>query len=270
MNFFQVKTPQPSVQPEVLFSIGSLPVSNAMVLGVLISATLLVLFFFLKRKYNLLPGKGQSLVEIAVESFLNLIMQITGDRKKAEQLLPLIGTILIFFGISNLITLIPGVASITYNGTALLRTPTNDFNMTFTVALGIIILAQIMSLKTFGFFGHLGKYFKFKEVFVGFRQGIGKGLVSLIDFAVGLLDIISELAKVLSLSLRLFGNMYAGEVLAAVLLGAFAAVIPTVWLAMNVLVGVLQAMVFGALAAAYYSQAVQVMEETMGAQEATA
>ncbi|MBT6334908.1 MAG: F0F1 ATP synthase subunit A, partial [Candidatus Magasanikbacteria bacterium] len=72
------------------------------------------------------------------------------------------------------------------------------------------------------------------------------------------------LAKVLSLSLRLFGNMYAGEVLAAVLLGAFAFAVPTVWLAMNVLVGVLQAMVFGALSAAYYTQAVKQMEEVTG------
>jgi len=73
---------------------------------------------------------------------------------------------------------------------------------------------------------------------------------------IGLLDIVSEFAKVISLSLRLFGNMYAGDVLAAILLGTLAIAVPAPWLAMNLLVGVLQALVFGALTAAYYSLAV--------------
>ena len=78
-----------------------------------------------------------------------------------------------------------------------------------------------------------------------------------------LLDIVSEVAKVVSLSLRLFGNMYAGDVLAAILLGAFAAIVPVPWLAMNLLVGVLQAMVFGSLTAAYYTLAIEKPDEVL-------
>ncbi|MBT3419158.1 MAG: F0F1 ATP synthase subunit A [Candidatus Magasanikbacteria bacterium] len=262
--FFQVDAAQPTVQPEAIFSIGSLTVTNAMMLGACITISVLVFFFVASRRLKLKPTSSQSFLEMMVEAFLGLIEQITGNRKAAEQLLPLIGTIFLFFGISNLITLIPGLASITYNEVPLFRSPTNDFNMTFTIALGIVLLSQVMSIKSFGLFAHLGKYVKIKEVVAGFRQGFGKGLISIIDFAIGLLDVVSELAKVLSLSLRLFGNMYAGEVLAAVLLGAFAFAVPTVWLAMNVLVGVLQAMVFGALSAAYYTQAVKQMEEVTG------
>ena len=165
-----------------------------------------------------------------------------------------------FFGVSNLIGLIPGVTAFTYNGAPLLRTPTNDFNMTFSIALAMIILTQVVSIKEFGLFGHLGKFIKVKEVIVGFRHGFKSGIMSIVDFVLGLLDIISEIAKVFSLSLRLFGNMYAGEVLMVVLLGAFAVAVPSIWLAMNLLVGVLQAMVFGALTAAYYGLAVQKME----------
>ena len=82
-------------------------------------------------------------------------------------------------------------------------------------------------------------------------------MLAIIDFLIGLLDIISEVAKVISLSLRLFGNMYAGEVLAGVVLGAFALIVPTPLVAMSILVAVLQAVVFGSLTAAYYTLAVQ-------------
>ena len=175
----------------------------------------------------------------------------------AKDLLPLIGTLFLFIGLSNIIGLIPGLTAIVYNGVPVFRTPTNDFNMTFSIATAMIILTQFASMKRFGFFGHLSKYFKFGHVIRSFKKGFGAGAISIIDFLIGLLDIISEFAKVISLSLRLFGNMYAGEVLAAVLLGVFAIVVPAPWTAMNLLVGFLQAMVFGALTASYYVLAVE-------------
>jgi len=158
------------------------------------------------------------------------------------------------------VTLIPGLSAITYNGVSIFRTPTNDFNMTFSIALAMVILANIMSIRDFGLFGHIGKFVKIKEVVEGFRKSIGAGLLAIIDFFIGLLDIVSEFAKVISLSLRLFGNMYAGEVLAAIFLGALAILIPAPWTAMNLLVGILQAMVFGSLTAAYITLAIATQE----------
>ena len=161
----------------------------------------------------------------------------------------------------NLIALLPGLTAITYNGLPLFRTATNDFNTTFALAMAVVILTHIVSLKQFGLFGHLGKFFKFKEVYLGFKKGIGEGVLSIIDFLIGLLDIVSEVAKVISLSLRLFGNMFAGDILTVILFGALAVLAPIPWLAMNLLVGVLQALVFGALSAAYYTLAIEVAEE---------
>lgn len=254
---FQIQSAQPNVQPEKLFEIGSLAISNAMITGVFVTVIFLFFALYVKRSVRLQVGGFQTLVEMTVESFLNLIQSITGNRKAAEQLLPLIGALFLFIGFGNLIALIPGVTSFTYEGTPLFRTATNDFNMTFSIALAMIILTQIASLRSFGFFGHLGKYFKFKGIFTGFKQGLGAGVLAIVDFLIGLLDIISEIAKVISLSLRLFGNMYAGDMLAAILLGALAIMVPAPWLAMNLLVGVLQALVFGALTAAYYTLAVE-------------
>lgn len=254
---FQVHAEQATIQPEMVFSIGEFYITNAMLLGVVVTVCFTVFSFVMSRRLKIIPNKKQTIMEIAVVAFLNLLTQIGGSRKAGEKILPLVGTIFLFFGVSNLIGLIPGLTSITFNSIPLFRTPTNDFNMTFSVALAVVVITQIASINEFGVMGHVNKFIKIKEVIMGFRHGIRSGLMTLIDFAIGLLDIISEIAKVMSLSLRLFGNMYAGEVLAAILLGAFALAIPTVWTAMNVLVGVLQALVFGALTAAYYSLAIQ-------------
>lgn len=259
--FLQVPAAQPTVQPEVLFSIGGLPVTNAMMLAGTITISLLIFTLFVSRKPKLAPTKLQSAIEILVEGIIDLLESITGKRKSAVQLLPLIGALFVFIGLGNLVALFPGVTSLTYEGTSVFRTATNDFNLTFSIALAMVIYTNYASLKEFGIFGHLGKFFKFKEVFIGFRKGLGEGVLSIVDFLIGLLDIISELAKVISLSLRLFGNMFAGDVLAAILLGALAVAVPAPWLAMNLLVGVLQALVFGALTAAYYSLAVARMDE---------
>lgn len=259
---FQVAVENPGVQPEIIGSIGSFPITNAMLLAALVTLLFLLLGLYTKKHSKLVPSKFMIMLEETVKSFQTLLMQITGNERMAAQLLPLIGALFLYMGVGNLIGLVPGLTAITHDGAAIFRTPTNDFNTTFSIALAMVILTQIMSIRQFGLLGHLGKFFKFKDVFLGFKKGIGDGFIAIIEFLVGLLDIISEIAKVVSLSLRLFGNMYAGEVLMAVLLGAFAIAIPSAWLAMNLLVGVLQAMVFGALTAAYYTLAVEVAEST--------
>lgn len=254
--WFQHKSEVAPIQPDILGNVFNIPVTNAMLMGVFVTVLILIVSLVIRFRAKLFPSRFQTAVEIMVEGFLGLTEQILGSRELGKKMLPLIGTIFVFFGVSNLIGLIPGLTAITYGEVSLFRTPTNDFNMTFSVALAMVVLMQFASMKEFGFFGHLGKFFKIKDVVLGFRKSIGDGMIAIIDFLIGLLDIISEFAKVISLSLRLFGNMYAGEVLAAILLGAFALVVPSTYLVMNILVGVIQALVFGALTAAYYQLAV--------------
>lgn len=259
--FLQVPVEQPPVQPETLFHIGNFPVTNAMMLAGALTIALFLFTFFATRKPKLAPSKLQSVVEMLVEGFVGLLESIAGSKKNAIKLLPLIGALFVYIGLGNLVALFPGVTSLTYDGVSVFRTATNDFNFTFSIALAMVIYTNYASLREFGIFGHLGKFFKFKEVYLGFKSSIGDGVLAIVDFLIGLLDIVSELAKVISLSLRLFGNMFAGDVLAAILLGTLALAVPAPWLAMNLLVGVLQALVFGALTAAYYSLAVARMDE---------
>lgn len=260
--FFQVVTEKPSIQPEAIFSIGQFPVTNAMMMGACITIIFFFLFATTTRKAAHKPGVFQAIMELFVEAVLVLLESITGSKEKAKQIFPLIGTLFVYIGFANIITLlVPFITSLTYEGVSVFRTPSNDFNFTFSIALAMVVLTQFAAIRTHGIFGYIGNFIKVKSVINGFKQGIGAGFTSLIDVFVGLLDIISEIAKVISLSLRLFGNMFAGEMLAAIIIGSFAFAVPSVWMAMNLLVGVLQALVFGALTAAYYSLATEVEEE---------
>jgi len=245
-----------NIGPDAIAMIGNFKIVNSTLMILLITLLLLLVYVVYVRKFKERPSGTQSFMEILYENIASFVDQITGSRERSDAILPLIGTLFIFLGISNLVGLIPGLTSITIGDAPLFRSPTADFNLTFTLALGAVVGIQIVSLQKNGLFKYLGQYFKVGHVVKSFKEGIGKGFTSLIDFGVGLLDVVGELAKVVSLSLRLFGNIYAGEVLAVILVGALAWVVPAAWTAMNVLVGVIQALVFGSLVAAYYTLAV--------------
>ncbi|MCD8527739.1 MAG: F0F1 ATP synthase subunit A [Candidatus Pacebacteria bacterium] len=202
------------------------------------------------------PGSFQVAVESIYEGIVGLIDQITNNTNRSQKIFPVIGAMLVYLAIANLIGLIPGIESLTFNDTPLFKTPTADFNTTFGLALGAIIVINGISIMEWGPFGFAGRFVPLHKIYYGFKKGIGAGFMSIIDLLLGLLDIIGELAKIISLSLRLFGNMYAGQVLSVILLGAFAYIIPSIWLAMNLFVGILQAMVFASLVAAYYMLAI--------------
>ncbi len=241
-----------SIHPDTIIDLGFFHIVNTTLLSIFITLVFLIIGVATYRKHKLKPGNFQSLSEIIYESILSLISQITGSIKIAEKILPVIGSVFVYIAVANLIGLIPGLTSITYDGYSIFRGPTSDFNTTFGLALGAVIFLQFISIKDLGVLGYLGKFFQFKELFYGFRKSVGDGFIAIINFFVGLLDIVGELAKVVSLSLRLFGNMYAGDVLATLILGAFAFVLPITWSFMSLVSGVVQSVVFGSLIASYY------------------
>ncbi len=254
--FWRVESSIPTLQPETIFMIGSFPVTNSLLMINLITLLLIVGVVLLNRTMKLRPGKAQAAVELFYEGIASLVNQITNNQKVTNRILYMIGALFVFVGIANLIGFVPGLTSITYNGEALFRSATSDFNTTFGLALVMLLLVQAQAIADAGVFGYIGKFIQVKAVVNGFRQGIGAGALGLVEFFIGLLDIISEIAKVISLSMRLFGNIYAGEILMVIILGGFAYGLPALWMAMSMFVGVIQALVFGALIAAYYGSVV--------------
>ena len=255
--FFQITGEIPNIQPETIFHIANFPVTNSLLMINLIILLLIVFLIWFNKIIKVKPGKAQTVIEMFLDSIMNLINQITNKREVSEKIFPMIATLFIFIGISNLIGLIPGLTSITAGDVALFRTPTTDFNTTFSIATALLILVQIQSIIDWGLLGYIGRFIQVKGIWIGFRKSIGEGMVAIINFLIGLLDIVSEIAKIISLSVRLFGNIYAGEILMVIIMGGFAYALPAVWLGMNLFTGIIQSLVFGALIAAYYGTALK-------------
>lgn len=259
MNFLQIKHGIPGIEPEIIFKVFGYPVSSSTLFSFFILLLLVCFVYFSVRKFKSVPGKFQTIVEMLYEAIDNFITSIVG-KERAGMVLPIVGSLFVYVGVSNLIGIIPGLNSFTYSGIEIFRVPTTDFNTTVGLAIGSVIFLQVVSIMDFGFWGHLGKFFKFKEVFLGFKKSISSGVMAIIDFFVGILEFIGEFTRIISLSFRLFGNMYAHEVLAVIIMGAFAYVLPAVWSTMGLLVGVVQALVFGSLIAVYYSLSIKSAE----------
>lgn len=257
LGFERALTP---IQPEIVFEVFGFGIANSTLMIMFIALLFLAIGIFAVPKFKLIPGTFQSILEMVYESILGLVQQITGSREHAEKIFPIIATILVYFALANVIAIVPGLTDITYKGTAIFRTPTSDFNTALGVSLASVIALNYVSFKEYGFLGYLNNFFNVKGVIAGFKKGLMDGFVGLIEFFVGLLDIIGELAKIVSLSFRLFGNVYAGQVLAIIIMGAVAYALPVLWTVMSGFTGLLQGMVFASLVAVYYTLSLKPVE----------
>ncbi len=246
----------PTIAAPTLGSVGPFTIATSSI-TILFITILLIALCVAVSKSKLIPGKFQNLMEVLYEQIAAFITSIVGTKEKAKVVIPYVGALMVYLLVANLLPMMPGISgfSVVINGehVPLFRGATTDFNTTFGLAMAVVLTMQIVGMRQQGVFGYLSHFIQIKQVVTGFRKGIGEGSVAIIGFLVGLIEIISELAKMLSLSLRLFGNLFAHEVLTVILLGAFAFGVPAIWMGMGVLVGVVQSIVFVALVTVYYS-----------------
>lgn len=251
-TFYRIHEEIPSIASTPLFHVGPFTVANTTTTMFLIVLIVAMLVYFVKKAR--VPGTFQNLMELFYESVLSFITQVVGSPETAKKIVPFVGSLLTFLIIANLLPLMPLVSAFyTLDHKMLFRGVTTDFNTTFALALTVVLLMQIIGVKSQGFFSYLSHFVQIKQVIEGFKKGFGAGMVSIVNFFVGLIEIVAEISKVLSLSLRLFGNMFAHEVLTVILLGAFAYGVPALWMGMGLLVGVVQSLVFVALVTVYFS-----------------
>lgn len=256
-SFFHIKEEVPSIASPALGNVGPLTIATSTITTLLI--TFLFVFLAIKASHSkLIPSRFQAVLELFYEKVADFIISIVGDKERARVIVPYVGALMTYLLVANLLPMMPGLAGFTITTAEgvhvpLFRGATTDFNTTFGLALAVIVIMQIVGIKEQGFFGYASHFIQIKQVWRGFKKSFGEGAVSIIGFFVGLIEIISELAKILSLSLRLFGNMFAHEVLTVILLGAFSVAVPAIWMGMGVLVGVVQSIVFVALVTVYYS-----------------
>jgi F-type H+-transporting ATPase subunit a len=233
-----------SLRAEVLFYIGSFPVTNALFLSSIVFLLIIALGLTLRRKLKIVPNMMQNIAEIVVEGALDIMDTIVGDRRQSEKYFPLVFTIFLFVLFSNWLGLLPGVGSFVLHQGAetvpLLRSPGSDLNFTLALALISITFVNFAGAAALGIKGRLSNFFNFKGP---------------VEFFVGILEIVSEFAKVISLSFRLFGNVFAGEVLLAILAYLTPYLIPLPFMFLEIFVGFIQAFIFAMLTTVFVGMA---------------
>jgi F-type H+-transporting ATPase subunit a len=194
---------------------------------------LLSFAILLNKKIKIIPGKLQCAVEMGIEGFLSLMESTLGNAQRARKYFPLVATIFIFIMTCNWFGLLPGVGSawIEHNGheVSLFRSPAADLNFTLAFAVISVLVTNAIGMTATGAFNHLGKYFNLKGP---------------IEFFVGILEIVSEIAKIVSLTFRLFGNVFAGEVLLTIVSFLAPYFIPLPFMFLELFVGAIQAFIF--------------------------
>lgn len=238
--------PHIEIAAERIFEVFGLPITNSLLMSWIVIGILVCLSFFIFKKIRAVPSMLQNIWEVFIESFLSLMEGVFETRERAEKYLPIVGTIFIFVLLSNWLGIFPGVGSVGFfeqkegikTFVPLFRSAASDLNFTLALAVITVIMVNIVGARELGLGKHLSKYFSFKNP---------------INFGVGLLEFISEFAKMISFSFRLFGNVFAGEVL--LIIAGFLAPIaaPVPFLALEVFVGFVQALVFAMLTMVFIS-----------------
>ena len=222
-----------SLKAQELFTLGNFGVTNGLLLTLIASSILIAFSLVFRSRIKMVPGKLQGTVEMGVEGLLGIMESTLGSMKKAEKYFPLVATIFIFILFSNLLGIFPGVGSLVYHSggheTPLFRSPAADLNFTLAFAVISVIVTNIIGMASVGTFNHIGKYINFKGP---------------IEFFIGILEIVSEIAKIVSLSFRLFGNIFAGEVLLIIIFSLVPYFAPLPFLFLEIFVGTIQAFIF--------------------------
>jgi len=264
-HWMSLEIPEPKLPADVVFNVFGFPVTNSMLAVWITVLVLLLLAFFITRKPKLVPGRAQSAAESVLGYIYNLCVNTAGE-KDGRKFFPLVATIFLFVLFNALLALIPGFGAV-YFSTAdghhveLLRGANTDLNIPLALALITFCTVEFMGFKrlglgylkkfiTWGDFGRaVGKIFKGKFDIMALLSGFIMGIV-------GLLELVGEFIRIVSLTFRLFGNMLAGEIVLLVIAYVVPYFIPTVFFGLEAFFAVIQALVFGTLTIVYISLSV--------------
>lgn len=218
------------LKPEVLFFYKNFPITNTLLVSWIVMVLLLAVSIFATFALKIIPNKFQSILEIVIGFGFQISKDLAGD-KKAKIFFPFMMTFFLYILFSNWLGFLPGFGTVTYHGEPLLRSTNSDLNMTLALALVSAITTHILAVKYLGIKNYLIRWVALNPIFL----------------FVGILEIISEFTKIVSLSFRLFGNIFAGEVVLTTISQIFAFVLPLPFYFLEIIVGFVQAAVFAML-----------------------
>jgi len=239
-----------SLRSEAIFQIHGFPVTNSLLAAWLAVVILISLTILVRLRLNKIPGRLQAIFELMIESLLGLMEEIYQDKKIARQVFPWVATFFLFILFSNWVGILPGFGSVGKYENSLfipfLRPANADLNNPLALAILSVFLAQVFGIIAAGFFRYLKRFFNLKNP---------------ITFFVGILELFSEMVKVVSFSFRLFGNIFAGEVLLLVISSLVPLFAPLPFYMLEIFVGFIQALVFTMLTIVFIRLALLIVEE---------
>ncbi|MEN9920379.1 MAG: hypothetical protein RL538_272 [Candidatus Parcubacteria bacterium] len=224
------------LNPYVVGHIGDMPITATLITVWLVMLLLVTFAFTVRKKLSLVPGKLQTVAELLVGGVYDYVSDVLGEKKYADKYFPVIMTIFVFILGINWVGLIPGVGAFgtIHDGhiTPWLYPGATDLNITIGITLVAFFTIEIAGILGIGVWKYAGKFINFH---------------SPLAFAIGLIELISELARLISFSFRLFGNIFAGKTLLLVTMFFVPYILPMPIYAYEMFVGIIQATVFAIL-----------------------
>jgi len=225
-------------------------ISSTLVTMWIVMAIVVVGSYLLVRASKLVPGRGQNVFEFVYEFLSDFGLGIAGPT--ARPYIPIFIGAFLLIVFDNWIGLVPPVGKIDE-----LRAPSSDVNITVGMALVSFSMFHIEGFRRLGVGGYLGKFFPFYE----FRNGIGAGIIAMF---VGLIELMLEFVKPVTLSMRLFGNIYGGEVALGVITSLTIAIFPVALLLLDGMLNAIQALIFSILTLVFITLAIESHHEDEG------
>ncbi len=258
-SFLAVTKPEVELPSEGIFHISAFTVTNTLIASWLTIIVLALLFYFSTRKMKLIPGGLQNFAEFIVETILDFVKGVAGE-KQARTLFPIVATIFLYVLTNAWLALLPFFSTIgipEHGGTVIpyLRAANTDINLTLSIALVSFILVEYWGMRSLGSLHYLGNFFNlgqlrdgFKSLFKGkIRPALSGIFFGFINLFIGFIEVLSHFIRIISFTFRLFGNMTAGEILLLVVTFLIPFVVSIGVYGLELLVGVLQALIFAGL-----------------------
>lgn len=241
--------------PEVVFSVFGVPLTSTLLTVWLTMVILILVSFLVTRNLSAVPGKIQNLFELIVGGVFDYMESVLEDRKVTRRFFPIVMTIFLFILSMNWVGLLPGVDSIGIHKEVashgevvskfvpFFHPPATDLNITIGFALVSFVVIELAGVTLLGLFKYTGKFINFK---------------SPLAFVIGLIELLSEMARLISFSFRLFGNIFAGKTLLMVVMFlATPYLLPVPLLAYELFVGFIQAFIFAILTLFFIKLAIE-------------
>jgi F-type H+-transporting ATPase subunit a len=267
-SWLSVPRPDPKLPAEVVFHIFGFPITNS-VIGAWITIIVLVgISYAATRKARLIPSRLQAFLESVLGWLYDFCKEVAGE-ENGRRFFPVVTTIFLFVIMNAWLGLLPGFGSIHVTGAEgehvhLLRPANTDINVPLAIALMSFIFVEYFGIRSLGGFRYLSKFVNVGGFFRGVRQlfsgkfkaGLSGMFTGVIDIFVGMLETLSEFIRILSFTFRLFGNMTAGEILLLIVMFLVPWVVALPFYGLELLVGFVQALIFGGLTLVFLTLAV--------------